>query len=97
MLAQNPTQSSDAIKVLAGDASMILSEPQIVEITGGYKRPADQLAELRRQGFFRARLSRITGRVVLEREHYTTVCQGTIAPSTSAGSHPKVRILKGSS
>lgn len=62
-----------------------LPEAEIVEVTGGYKRPGDQLAELKRQGFYRARASRITGRIVLERAHYDSVCAGRDAPA------PKVR------
>lgn len=87
---------ASAINDSAFDTIPILGEDQVVAITGGYKRPSDQLAELRRQGFFRARLSRITGRVVLEREHYTAVCQGT-SPTANSATRPKVRILKGPS
>lgn len=93
-MADHPTltQPPCATDGTVSDAAMILSEPQIVEITGGYKRAADQLAELRRQGFFRARASRLTGRVVLEREHYVAVCRGTVS-TADVQPRPKVRLL----
>jgi hypothetical protein len=52
-------------------------EAQEVEAITGYKRPSDQLEELHRQGFYRARRSRTTGNIILEREHYTFVCIGS--------------------
>jgi hypothetical protein len=51
---------------------LILSAEEIEELTG-YKRPCDQVAELHRQGFCRARRDRL-GRLVLERAHYLAVC-----------------------
>jgi hypothetical protein len=77
----------------AFDAIPVLGEKQIVAITGGYKRPADQLAELRRQGFFRARISRLTGRIVLEREHYVAVCRGATIQAEKSLDRPKVQPL----
>jgi hypothetical protein len=56
------------------DSRLRLSEREIVDLTE-YDQPARQLAELHRQGFFRARIGR-TGRVVLERAHYEAVCRG---------------------
>lgn len=53
-----------------------LSETELRALTGGYKRPCDQLPELHRLGFYRARVSRITGRVVLERAHYDAISGG---------------------
>jgi|GEM_PF-2550391 hypothetical protein len=78
------------------DTIPVLPEVEIVAITGGYRRPSDQLAELRRQGFFRARISRLSGKVVLEREHYIAVCRG-IAEPTAAPNRPKVRLVRGPS
>jgi hypothetical protein len=63
-----------------------LDAKEVEEITG-YKRPCDQLAELHRQGFYRARRSRTTGNIILEREHYTFVCIGS-RPVTA----PRVRV-----
>jgi len=57
---------------------------------GGYKRPADQLRELHRRGFFRAYRSRVTGEVVLERPHYDAVAAG-LQPGTQPANRPKVR------
>ncbi len=63
-----------------------LSADEIESVTG-YRRQADQLAELHRQGFYRARLSPTRARVILERVHYDAVCAGS-GPSKS----PKVRV-----
>jgi hypothetical protein len=54
-------------------STLTLSDAELVEASGGYKRPADQLRELHRLGYFRARRSKVTGRVVLERGHYAVV------------------------
>lgn len=51
-----------------------LAVAELVEITG-YTQPAKQLAELQRQGFWRARRNAV-GTVVLERSHYEAVCRG---------------------
>lgn len=55
--------------------SITLSAEELIALTG-YKRPGDQLAELLRQGFLRARRSRVTGEVILERAHFEAVCAG---------------------
>ncbi len=66
--------------------SITLSGDEIEAITG-YKRPADQLPELRRQGFHRARRSTTTGEIILERAHYDAIC----AVGTQMGKGPQVR------
>ena len=66
-----------------------LSRDEIVSLTGGYRKPAKQLAELHRQGFHRARRSMLTGQVVLERAHYEAVCRGSDAQSDAW--QPKLR------
>jgi hypothetical protein len=58
-----------------------------IERLTGYKRPADQLRELHRQGFWRARRAKVTGEVVLERPHYDEVSRGLSQPSR----RPQVR------
>lgn len=58
---------------------------QEVSTLTGYAQPARQLEELKRQGFYRARLDRF-GQVVLERAHYDAVCAGS-----ANDMHPKVR------
>lgn len=68
--------------------SLTLSDAELVEITGGLVQPAAQLRELQRQGYFRARRSRITGKVVLERGHYEAVLAGNAAPEPPT---PKLR------
>ena len=52
---------------------LILSTEEIVALTG-YKAPTMQVGELRRQGFYRARVGRRG--VVLERSHYEAVTRG---------------------
>lgn len=53
---------------------LILDQAELEAITG-YRQPSRQLAELRRQGFLRARRNRL-GEVVLERGHYDAVVAG---------------------
>lgn len=67
---------------------LTLTSEELVELTG-FRRAADQLRELQRRGFYRARRSAVTGRVVVERAHYEAVC-GT----TRTGSHPTLRPSK---
>lgn len=67
-----------------------LTESELMAITG-YQRPACQLRELQRQGFWRARRSRITGKVILERTHYDAVCRGE---TSSANDTVKIKPLK---
>lgn len=63
---------------------------EAIERLTGYKRPADQLRELHRQGFWRARLAKVTRQVVLERPHYDAVAAG-LQPGAQPASRPKVR------
>lgn len=65
--------------------SILMTEQELIELTG-YEWPSKQLAELQKQGFFRARISERTGSVLLERDHYKAVCA---APLQTAA--PKVR------
>ena len=52
-------------------APLTLTAAELVELTG-YRRGAEQLAELRRRGFHRA-YRNPAGRVVLERAHFEAV------------------------
>jgi hypothetical protein len=70
--------------------SDILPASEIQRLTG-YKRQADQLRELHRQGFYRARRARVTGEVILERPHYDEVARGR-ASSMAAVRQPKLRL-----
>jgi len=76
--------------------TITLTQDELHAITG-YKRPGDQMAELLRQGFSRARRSRTTGDVILERSHYDAVCAGqriTAAPQVRMpGATPQLRAV----
>lgn len=52
--------------------SITLDDSELIALTG-YERPSKQLAELIRQGFYRARIGRFN-KVVLERAHFEAVC-----------------------
>jgi hypothetical protein len=67
--------------------SAILEPDELQRLTG-YRRPAEQLAELLRQGFYRARRSPSDGSVILERPHYDAVCAGASKPAHE----PRVRL-----
>lgn len=56
-----------------------LSFDEIVQATGGYVRPAEQLRELQARGFVRAYRRRDAGPVILERAHYDAVVRGQFA------------------
>lgn len=68
-----------------------LTSEEVTQITG-YKRPAEQLEELRRQGFYRARRSPTTGAIILEREHYSSVCAGARPANTPRVHVPQLRM-----
>jgi len=68
--------------------TLVLSHDELVALTG-YRRAHEQLAELLRQGFYRARRNRL-GEVVLERTHYDAVCAGAQQPDAK----PRVRLLR---
>jgi hypothetical protein len=71
--------------------SVILSPDELQQLTG-YRQPGKQLQELLRRGFYRARRSRVTGEVILERPHYDAVCAGATAePCAGQPPRPKVR------
>ncbi|MDO9357906.1 MAG: DUF4224 domain-containing protein [Polaromonas sp.] len=71
-------------------ASAILTSTELKQLTG-YKRAAEQLAELLRQGFYRARRSRVDGSVILERPHYDAVCAGASMPANEPRLRPVTR------
>ncbi|CAN7474210.1 DUF4224 domain-containing protein [Variovorax sp. LjRoot175] len=68
--------------------------PQSIEAITGYKRPAEQLQELRAQGFYRARLGPVDGKVILERPHYEHICAGGGKPANDAQARPQVRAAR---
>lgn len=67
--------------------SATLDKSELHRVTG-YTRPAEVLAELLRQGFYRARRSPSDGAVILERPHYDAVCAGARRPVEE----PRVRL-----
>ena len=70
---------------------LLLSTEEIEALTG-YRRPHEQITELHRQGFHRARRNRL-GQVVLERGHYDSVVAARAGAVEEPG-RPKVRLLK---
>ena len=85
---------------MSAPPSAILSETEIEEITG-YKRAAAQVAELRRQGFYRARRAPVSGHVIVERQHYEVICGGERRPAANdskvqfrAAREPQVKVTK---
>ncbi len=74
------------------NAGLTLTAEEIREVTG-YARPADQVAELQRLGFTRARRCRVTGRAVLERTHYESVAAGQLADRRPQVRPPKLRAV----
>lgn len=73
--------------------ALTLSPDELRELTGGLSQPAAQLRELRAQGYFRARRSKVTGQVVLERAHVEAVNAGraTIEPPAPKLRQPTLR------
>lgn len=61
--------------------SIVLSQEEIAALTG-YRLATFQLNELRKQGFYRARIGKQG--VVLERGHYDAVVAGQDAARTKA-------------
>jgi hypothetical protein len=70
--------------------SVTLSADEVRQITG-YRRGAEQLAELHRQGYWRARRSPITGAVIVERAHYDAVCSGADVKPRKSYPVPRLR------
>lgn len=68
---------------------LTLTPSELTELTGGYKRAADQLAFLRARGFERAVLHR--GRVLLTRAHYEAVEAGHSEPARPTVKPPTIR------
>ncbi len=65
--------------------------PAEIEAITQYRIPTMQLNELRRQGFFRARMGRRG--VVLERGHYNAVVAGQVqGMATKTASVPTLRL-----
>jgi len=69
---------------------LVLGEDELVKLTG-YRQPVKQLAVLHQRGFWRAYRS-VLGSVVLERAHYTAVCQGSEAKPSAQRKRPQLRL-----
>jgi hypothetical protein len=69
--------------------SAILETAELISITG-YRRASEQVAELHRQGFFRARRAPSDGSVILERAHYDAVCKGDTKPANEPRLRPRL-------
>lgn len=83
-----PAGAASGLAAVTTDVDeLLLSEPELLKLTG-YKRAAEQLEELHRQGFYRARRNRL-GELVLERAHYDAVCAAA-APQQAERRRPKV-------
>lgn len=57
---------------------------EVRALPGGYKRAADQLRELHKLGFYRARLGQVSRIVILDRAHDDAVCGGAGAANQDA-------------
>lgn len=75
------------------DGAGIVLSPGELEALTGYRRPCDQITELLRQGYYRARRSSTTGTVILERAHYEAVARGVAAEPTPKLRQPKLKAV----
>ena len=70
---------------------VVLSAMELESLTG-YKQAGAQLAELKAQGFHRARRN-AAGHVVLERPHFEAICRGTYGVEPG-GDVPRLRPIR---
>lgn len=70
---------------------MLLDEAEVVALSGGYKRPTEQLRELHARGYFRATRSNLTGRVDVARAHVLAVDAAPAPGATGVVSVPNWR------
>lgn len=68
----------------------VLTKAELDRVTG-YTRHAEQLRELLKMGFWRARRSKVTGAVILERAHYEAVCRGERQPAVTPSRRPQLQ------
>jgi hypothetical protein len=71
--------------MLTEDDYPVLSNKTLFKLTG-YKQVSRQLASLKADGFYRARINRL-GKLVLEAAHYEAVCSGQVKPTGRGGRH----------
>ena len=72
----------------ARGTSLNLDHDEVVEASGGYKRPSDQLRSLHARGFVRAHCDGPSGKVVLERSHYEAVTRGQFGQAAANEASP---------
>lgn len=82
---------SDIVESFPQGDDLLLSEAELQLLTG-YKRAADQLQELHKQGFYRARRGPVTGNIILERVHYEAVCGGLVDHRPERKERPVVKV-----
>ena len=70
--------------------TIIHTSDELADLTG-YRTPKRQLAELHRQGFYRARIA-ATGNVILERAHCEAVCAGAKPAKEPTVRNPFLRL-----
>lgn len=75
---------------MASAPQITLTPDELAALTG-YKAPSRQLAELHRQGFWRARRS-VLGSVILERAHYEAVSRGADSKPAADAPRPRLRL-----
>ncbi len=68
--------------------------PAEIQVLTGCKRPKDQVEELQKQGFYRARTAR-DGSVVLERAHYDAICRGSPLSTQSLSNEDQTDVRTG--
>lgn len=71
--------------------SLNLTADELVETSGGYLRPGDQLKALHERGFTRAWRRPSGGPVILERAHYEAVVRGQFGSQAAAADEPPRR------
>lgn len=71
--------------MLTEDDYPALSNKTLFKLTG-YKQVSKQLASLKADGFYRARINRL-GKLILEAAHYEAVCAGQVRQAGKGGRH----------
>jgi hypothetical protein len=84
-----PDQDADVARLQS--PAVILSAEEVRALCGGLRRPNDQLKELYRLGFYRARRGRVKREVILERAHVDAVASGQLMTGSGQQNRPKVR------
>ena len=70
--------------------TIILTVDEVAAVTG-YRKPKRQLAEMHRQGYYRARIG-ATGNVIVERAHCDAVAEGAKPAKEPTVRNPFLRL-----